>query len=108
MGIRSYRKLLLTCCLVSFACNLGSYMRIPVVPLFARSLGADAFKVGLINSSYLFMAGLLSIPFGILSDRMGRKSFITSGALISACSSVLLHFSGTPAQLIWIYLFFGI
>lgn len=106
--IRTYRKLLFTCCLVSFACNLGSYMRIPVVPLFARSLGADAFQVGLINSSYLFMAGLLSMPFGILSDRLGRKFFIMSGALISAFSSILLNISGTPAQMIWIYLFFGI
>ncbi len=106
--IRTYQKLLLTCCLVSFACNLGSYMRIPVVPLFARSLGADAFQVGLINSSYLLMAGLLSMPFGILSDRLGRKFFIMSGALISAFSSIMLYISGTPAQMIWIYLLFGI
>jgi DHA1 family multidrug resistance protein-like MFS transporter len=105
---RTYHKLLLTCCMVSFACNVGSYMRIPIVPLFARSLGADTFQVGLINSSFLFMAGLLSFPFGILSDRLGRKSFILSGALISASSSFLLYFCNTPAHMIWTYLFFGI
>ncbi len=106
--IRTYQKLLFTCCLVSLACNLGSYMRIPVVPLFARSLGADAFQVGLINSSFLFMAGLLSLPLGILSDRLGRKSFIITGALVSAFSSLLLYASKTPSQMIWIYLFFGV
>ncbi len=106
--LRIYQKLLLTCCMVSFACNVGSYMRIPIVPLFARSLGADTFQVGLINSSFLFMAGLLSFPFGILSDRLGRKSFILSGALISASSSFLLYFCNSPMHMIWTYLFFGV
>jgi DHA1 family multidrug resistance protein-like MFS transporter len=106
--LRTYQKLLLTCCMVSFACNVGSYMRIPIVPLFARSLGADTFQVGLINSSFLFMAGLLSFPFGILSDRLGRKSFILSGALISASSSFLLYFCKTPMHMIWTYLIFGV
>ncbi len=107
-GSRPYRKLLLTCCMVSFACNLGSYMRIPVVPLFARSLGADTFRVGLINSSFLLMAGLLSFPFGILSDRLGRRFFILCGTFVSAGSSFLLYFSKTPLDMVWIYLFFGI
>lgn len=107
-SLHSYRRLLLTCCLVSFACNVGSYMRIPVVPLYARSLGADTFQVGLINSAFLFMAALLSLPFGMLSDRLGRKFFILSGTLISACSSFLLYFSETPQEIIWIYLLFGI
>jgi DHA1 family multidrug resistance protein-like MFS transporter len=106
--LQTYRKLLLTCCMVSFACNVGSYMRIPIVPLFARSLGADTFQVGLINSSFLFVAGLLSFPFGFLSDRIGRKSFILSGALISALSSLLLFFCKTPMHMVWTYLIFGI
>jgi DHA1 family multidrug resistance protein-like MFS transporter len=107
-NLQKYRRLLLTCCLVSFACNLGSYMRIPIVPLYARSLGADTFQVGLINSAFLFMAALLSLPFGKLSDRLGRKFFILTGTLVSAGSSFLLYFSRTPVEMIWIYLFFGI
>jgi DHA1 family multidrug resistance protein-like MFS transporter len=106
-GSPSFEKLLLSCCVVSFACNLGSYMRIPVVPLFARSLGADTVQVGMINSSFLLMAGLLSLPFGILSDRVGRKVLLLSGLLISACTSFLLYFCSSPPQMICIYLFFG-
>lgn len=107
-GSPSFEKLLLICCAVSFACNLGSYMRIPVVPLFARSLGADTVQVGMINSSFLLMAGLLSLPFGILSDRLGRKVLLLNGLLISSCTSFLLYFCTSPSQMIWIYLFFGI
>ncbi len=106
--ISSYKKLLFICCVVSFACNLGIYMRVPIVPLFARSLGADTVQVGIINSSFLLMAGLLSLPFGMLSDRVGRKALILSGLMVSASTSFMLYFSTGTGQMIWIYLLFGI
>lgn len=104
----SYQTLLFICCMVTFICYFGSYMRIPVVPLFAKTFGADTAEVGMINSSFLLMAGLLSLPLGILSDRVGRKLLIFSGLFISALSSFLLYFSSSTQQLIWIYALFGI
>jgi MFS transporter, DHA1 family, multidrug resistance protein len=83
-------------------------MRIPVVPLFARSLGATTGEVGMINSAFLLVAGLLSLPLGILSDRTGRKLLVACGLLISAGTSLLLYFAATPLQMVAIYLFFGI
>ena len=106
-GERSYGALLLVCCLVSFTCFFGSYLRIPVLPLYAASLGAGTVQVGLINACFLLMAGLLSIPFGILSDRMGRRSFIVAGLAILSGSSFLLWLSTTPLQMMGIYLLFG-
>ncbi|MBI4794374.1 MAG: MFS transporter [Deltaproteobacteria bacterium] len=103
----SYGALLAICCSIAFASYLGSYMRIPVVPLFARSLGATTLEVGLINAAFLLMSGALSIPLGILSDRWGRKLLITSGLVISMATSFLLYASATPGQLIAIYLLFG-
>jgi MFS transporter, DHA1 family, multidrug resistance protein len=103
----AYETLLFICCGVAFACYFGSYMRIPVVPLFARSLGATTAQVGMINSGFLLMAGLLSLPLGILSDRLGRKLLIICGLLISSCTSLFLYFATTPMQMVWIYLFFG-
>jgi MFS family permease len=83
-------------------------MRLPVVPLYALSLGADTVQVGIINSAFLLMAGLLSLPLGILSDRFGRKRLACLGVLILSATSYLLYFSTTPMQMVWIYLFFGI
>jgi DHA1 family multidrug resistance protein-like MFS transporter len=103
----SYGALLAICCSIAFASYLGSYMRIPVVPLFARSLGATTLEVGLINAAFLLMSGALSFPLGILSDRWGRKILIVSGLAISAATSFLLCVSATPGQLIAIYLLFG-
>ena len=78
----SYRALLGICCGIAFASYLGSYMRIPVVPIFAHSLGATTLQVGIINAAFLLMSGLLSFPLGILSDRWGRKMLITVGLVI--------------------------
>jgi MFS transporter, DHA1 family, multidrug resistance protein len=106
--VPSYGVLLCLCCSVTCACYFGSYMRIPVVPLYARLLGADTFQVGMINSAFLLMAGLLSMPLGILSDRLGRKLLILGGLILSACSSFLLAFSISALQMVGIYLLFGI
>ncbi len=56
---RSYGALLLICCTVSFVCFFGSYLRLPVVPLYAASLGAGTVQVGMINACFLLMAGLV-------------------------------------------------
>ena len=104
----SYTALLFIACIVSFGGYLGSHMRLPVVPLYAQSLGADTVQVGMINSAFLLMAGLLSLPLGMLSDRFGRKRLAGIGTLIIAATSFLLCYSKTPMQMVWIYLFFGI
>ena len=101
-------RLLLTTCVLALLCFLGSYMRIPIVPLFAASLGADTAQVGLINSAFMCMAGLLSIPSGLLSDRIGRRRPLLAGLVLLAGSSLLLAVSRTPLQMGAIYLVFGI
>ena len=103
----SYTSLLFICCGVAFIGYLGSNMRLPVVPLYARSIGADTVQVGIINSAFLLMAGILSLPMGILSDRFGRKLFACLGLIVLSVTSFSLYFSKTPMQVMWIYLFFG-
>lgn len=105
---RAYLRLLCICCAVVFGCYFGTYMRMPVVPLYAVSLGADTVEVGLINAAFLLMAGVLSLPLGLFSDRLGTKLIAAIGILILSASSFLVALSRTPQQLIWIYLFSGV
>lgn len=104
----SYRFLLAVCCALGFASYVASYMRIPVVPLFAQDLGAGAVMVGLINSAFLLTTGVCALPLGMLADRWGRKLVVTAGLLISLGTSLLLAVSIAPWQLLVIYLFFGL
>jgi MFS family permease len=103
-----HRFLLLVCCGLGFASYVTSYMRIPVVPLFAQDLGAGAVMVGLINSAFLLTTGVCAFPMGFLGDRWGRKMVISMGLLISLITSFLLAVSYAPWQLLLIYLFFGV
>jgi len=102
-----YAVLLLICCLVVLGCYFGTYMRFPVVPLYAQSLGADTVMVGLINAAFLLAAGALSLPLGLVVHRLGMKLLAGVGVLILGASSFLLAVSSTPHQLLWIYLISG-
>lgn len=97
----------LTCCLIGFICFLGAYMRIPVLPLLASSIGAGTTEIGLINAAFMLSAGILAVPAGLLSDRIGIRPVLLTGLGLMSCASLLIPFCGTPLLLGAIYLVFG-
>ncbi len=103
-----YKALLAATCGIAFASYFATSLRLPVVPLFAVSLGATTSEVGFINSSFLLMCGLLALPLGVLGDRWGRRRIISLGLVIAAVSSLFLYWSRSPLELIGIYLVFGV
>ncbi|TLM98919.1 MFS transporter, partial [bacterium] len=102
-----YGKFLLLC-LIGFLTFFCSYMRIPVLPLFAVSLGAGPAQVGLINGVFMLTTGVLSIPGGLLADRFGRRQLAVGGILAAAVSSLLVAHCSTPSQVAAVYVLFGI
>lgn len=74
-----------------FSCRmLGLFLLIPVFSLYADSLtGATPALIGLALGSYGLSQGLLQIPFGLLSDRYGRKPLIIAGLILLALGSIL-------------------
>ncbi len=104
----SYRMLILISCALGMGCYTGAYMRIPILPLYARSLGVDIIEIGVINALFMLTAGAFAIPLGIMSDLFGRKRMVLTGLLITSISSFLLALSRTSPQMIAIYVFAGI
>jgi len=94
-------------CLIGFAAFFSSYLRIPVMPLFAATLGAGPAQVGTINGAFMLTAGLLSIPAGLLADRIGRKVPIIFGISATAISSLLVTQCHQPGQMAAAYVLFG-
>jgi len=94
-------------CLIGFAAFFSSYLRIPVMPLFAATLGAGPAQVGTINGAFMLTAGLLSIPAGLLADRFGRKAPIIAGVTATALSSLLVTQCHLPGQMAAAYVLFG-
>ncbi|MBI5420664.1 MAG: MFS transporter [Deltaproteobacteria bacterium] len=95
-------------CALTFVLYLGAYMRLPLVPLFARGLGATTFEVGLINAAFMLAATLLSMPLGLMSDRLGRRRLILAGMAISGMTSLFLIVARSPMQVGAVYLFSGV
>jgi MFS family permease len=61
---------------ITLAYNLGGGLIAPVLPLYARTLGADYRDLGLIGASHGLAFAALTIPLGRASDRVGRRAIL--------------------------------
>lgn len=69
---------------------LGLFLLIPVFTIYATDIkNATPQLIGLALGGYGLTQGLLQIPFGMLSDRFGRKPMITIGLLFFALGSLI-------------------
>lgn len=69
---------------------LGLFLILPVFVLYAEELeGRTAFLVGLALGVYGLTQSIFQIPFGMLSDRIGRKPVIAGGLLLFCVGSVI-------------------
>ncbi|NNG14823.1 MAG: MFS transporter [Gammaproteobacteria bacterium] len=69
---------------------LGLFMILPVFALYAEGLpDATPLLIGLAIGAYGLTQAMLQIPFGMASDRFGRKRIITIGLLLFAAGSVV-------------------
>ena len=69
---------------------LGLFMVMPVFVLLGSDLaGATPLLIGLAIGAYGFSQALLQVPFGLLSDRVGRKRMIYIGLILFAAGSLL-------------------
>ncbi len=75
---------------------MGLFMILPVLSLFTEHMdNATPLLVGLAISIYGLTQALLQIPFGLLSDRFGRKKIIIIGLLLFSAGSIVAAMSET-------------
>jgi MFS family permease len=81
---------------------LGLFLVLPVFALEARKYpgGDDAARVGMAMGIYGLSQALLQIPFGVASDRLGRKPVIVAGLLVFAAGSALAAWAPTLGWLV--------
>lgn len=73
---------------------LGLFMILPVFSLYAHNLvGSTPLLIGMAIGIYGLTQGLLQIPFGMLSDHIGRRPVITLGLLLFALGSMIAALS---------------
>lgn len=73
---------------------LGLFMVLPVFAIYGQSLtGATPALIGLAMGAYGLSQALLQVPFGYLSDRVGRKQVICFGLVLFGLGSVVAALS---------------
>jgi multidrug resistance protein len=86
--------------ITAFVDMVGLLMILPLMPYYARSLGASALMVAMLMSSFT-AAQLLSAPFwGRVSDRYGRRPALLIGLGAAAIAYVVFAYATT----IWLLL----
>jgi multidrug resistance protein len=86
-------------CAVIFVDSLGYGVVVPVMPVYARDLGIGELGLGMLFASYALGNIVAAVPFGILSDRVGRRPFLVFGMLAMAGAFVLYAYATTYAAL---------
>ena len=80
---------------------IGFGIAIPILPIYAKELGASAFHIGALASAYALMQFIFAPVWGRLSDRYGRRPVILVSLAGTAISSVLFGLA-TSMAFLWV------
>ena len=79
------RAALVRLCAAGFVAYCSySICRAPLLPLFARELGAGPSLIGFVMGASTLTGVFLKLPAGALSDLFGRRRLLVAGALVFA------------------------
>lgn len=98
----------LMCAAGLFAIFSSTLSKSPVLPLFAVHLGATASEVGIIAAVSTLAGIAFSIPAGMLSDRLGRKTMLTAAGVVFASAPAMYLFTTGIWQLATIRFYHGL
>jgi DHA1 family multidrug resistance protein-like MFS transporter len=84
-----------------FIVMVGFGIIIPIMPFYVTSLGASAFDLGLLMSTFSLVQFLFAPFWGNLSDRIGRKPLIAIG-LVGYIISYLIMASATAVWMLFV------
>ncbi len=67
----------------------GLFLVLPVLSVYAINLeGATTTLVGIVVGGYALTQMIFQVPFGVMSDKLGRKGTIITGLLLFAIGSI--------------------
>lgn len=85
---------------ISFVSSLGIAVMLPLIPLYAVSLGASPLQLGLLTSAFAVGNAVSQLGAGLLTDRFGARGFIRGGIATYAGANVLIATAATAPVLI--------
>ncbi len=93
------KRVFITLFIVTVVDMLGLGIIIPILPLYAKSVGATGVELGVIFAGFAFSRGIFAPIIGRLSDQRGRKKLMVAGLVLTAVVSVGFVFAGSALSL---------
>src|SRR5438876_2099868 len=93
-GTKSFAKLAVLM-VTAFMDMVGLLMIVPLMPLYAKSLGAGGFIVGLLVSAFAIAQLLMAPVWGRFSDHYGRRPALIVGMSAAGIAYLVFAFSNS-------------
>jgi predicted MFS family arabinose efflux permease len=87
-----FKKVLPLSLILSFR-FLGLFLVLPVISIYAMGMTDNMMLVGVVVGGYALTQALFQIPFGAMSDKIGRKPTLLFGLIIFFIGSVICAYS---------------
>lgn len=75
---------------MSFISSLGIALMVPLIPLYAVSLGATPFQLGILTSGFAITSAIGQLSGGLLNDRFGSRGLVRTGIAFYAGANLLI------------------
>ncbi len=80
----------------------GLFIVLPVLSIYALDMeGATPFLAGLVVGGYALTQAIFQVPFGLMSDKIGRKKTLLFGLLIFIAGSIISALSDSIYMLLF-------
>lgn len=103
----SFRSIYTSLFIATTAAMIGVGIIQPVMPLYARGMGASGFTLGLIFALFAVSRGLFAPIVGEYSDRIGRRRIMLVGLALSAVFSLSYVWVESPLVLLLVRFLHG-
>lgn len=98
------KKIFITLFIATTIAMIGLGIIDPVLPLYAKSMKATGFELGIIFAGFALSRSIFAPIIGQYSDRHGRRNIMIAGLILFAALSICYVFAKTPLALTFIRL----
>jgi len=81
---------LFVCTITHLFIHVFTFMHIALIPVFMKEFGLSIFQSGLLASIPLVLSVSISLPYGLIADKIGPKKLMIVSLLVSGFSGLAL------------------